>query len=111
MDGCVFCGIAAGRVPSRIVHQDDTTLAIEDISPRAPFHVLVMPRRHVASLSDADAELAGRLVALGAKLAHDAGYRERGYRIVANVGPDGGQSVGHLHLHVLAGRPLSWPPG
>lgn len=98
-------------MPSQIVHQDDETVAFEDISARAPFHVLVIPRGHVASLAEADAATVGRLATLAARLAGEAGYGESGYRLVANVGPDGGQTVGHLHFHVLAGRALSWPPG
>lgn len=111
---CLFCAIAAGEIPADIVHQDDLVIAINDINPVAPVHQLLMPRRHVrsaADLGDEDAELAGRLFAVGARLARDAGLPERGYRLVTNIGADGGQSVAHLHVHLLGGRPFSWPPG
>ena len=111
MADCIFCGIAAHAVPSQIVHEDDDVLAFADLRPVAPLHVLVIPKRHVASLADADPELAGKVAAAAARVARDAGYAERGYRVVANVGPDAGQSVDHLHFHVLAGRSLGWPPG
>lgn len=108
---CLFCGIAAKRIPSEIVHEDPDVLAFKDIRPVAPFHVLVIPTRHVRSLTEADTELAGRLATVAAKLAADAGYADSGYRVVTNVGPDAGQSVAHIHFHVLAGRGLGWPPG
>jgi histidine triad (HIT) family protein len=110
--GCLFCKIVAGEVPSERVHQDEHVYAFKDLHPRAPLHVLVVPREHVASLADArDPALVGRVALAAAKVARDAGYAERGFRVVANAGPDAGQSVAHLHFHVLAGRPLSWPPG
>lgn len=108
---CLFCSIAQKRIPSEVVHEDPDVLAFKDIRPVAPFHVLVIPKRHVRSLAEADAELAGRLATVAAKLATDAGYRDSGYRVVTNVGPDAGQSVDHIHFHVLAGRGLGWPPG
>lgn len=108
---CLFCGIASKQVPSRIVYEDGEVIAFEDVAPVAPFHVLVIPKRHVASLAEADAALAGKLAATAAKLAADAGHRERGYRVVTNVGASAGQSVAHIHFHVLAGRGLGWPPG
>lgn len=108
---CLFCRIAAKQVPSQMVHEDADIVAFKDIRGMAPFHVLVVPRRHVRSLADADAELAGRLATVAAKLAADAGYGESGYRVVTNVGPDAGQSVDHIHFHVLGGRALGWPPG
>lgn len=98
-------------MPSAVVHEDDDVLAFKDINPMAPFHVLVIPKRHVASLADADATLAGKLAKTAARVAKDAGYADSGYRVVANSGRDAGQSVGHLHFHVLAGRRLAWPPG
>ena len=91
--------------------EDDEVVAFDDLSHRAPLHVLVIPRRHVASLDEAGPELAGRVAVAAATVARDAGYAERGYRVVTNVGPDAGQTVPHLHLHVLAGRRLGWPPG
>jgi len=108
---CIFCGIAARQLPAAVVHEDEHTIAFDALNPAAPLHVLVVPKRHVASLSEADPELAGRLAAASAKVALAAGYGERGYRVLTNVGPDGGQSVFHLHFHVLAGRSLGWPPG
>lgn len=111
---CIFCRIAAGEIPAKVVHEDEHVLAFRDIDPQAPMHVLVIPRRHVPSLemaTDADGELMGRLL-LGASLAARAeGYAESGYRAVLNVGSDGGQLVPHVHVHVLGGRELGWPPG
>lgn len=111
MADCLFCKIAAHEVPSEVVREDDEVLVFRDVRPVAPFHVLVIPKRHVASLAEADPSLAGRLAAAATRAAADAGYAERGYRVLTNTGPDAGQSVAHLHLHVLAGRPLGWPPG
>ncbi len=109
---CLFCGIAAGTVKADVVYRDDDVVAFKDINPRAPLHVLVIPRGHVASLTEADSpELVGRLALTAARIAKEAGYGERGFRVVTNTGPDAGQSVPHLHLHVLAGRVLGWPPG
>lgn len=108
---CLFCGVASKKVPSQIVFEDDEVVAFRDIAPVAPFHLLVIPKRHVASLAEADAALAGKLAATAAKLAADAGHREGGYRVVTNVGAAAGQSVRHIHFHVLAGRGLGWPPG
>lgn len=108
---CVFCRIAAHEIPSQIVHEDADVVVFRDLRPVAPFHVLVIPTRHVASLAAADAALAGKVAVAAAKVAADAGYADRGYRVVANVGPDAGQSVAHLHFHVLGGRSLAWPPG
>lgn len=110
---CLFCRIAAGEIPATKVHEDDLVLAIRDINPQAPTHILVMPREHVASaadLGDADGPLAGRLFAVAAALARDEGL-DRGWRLVVNTGPDGGQTVAHLHLHLLGGRRMTWPPG
>jgi histidine triad (HIT) family protein len=113
-DSCLFCRIVAGEIPSTQVHQDDLVLAIRDIAPVAPTHILVMPRAHVASLADmtdGDAVLAGRLFAVAAEVARAEGIEDAGYRVVANHGHAAGQSVDHLHLHVLGGRDLAWPPG
>lgn len=107
---CIFCKIAQGQARADIVHQDDEIVAFRDIQPKAPLHVLVIPRRHVASIAEAaDADLVGRLVLRATAVATAAGYAERGFRIVTNTGPDGGQAVDHLHFHVLAGRPLGLP--
>ena len=112
MADCIFCKIARGDTQATIVHQDEHVVAFRDLNPRAPLHVLVIPRQHVASLGEAsDPELVGRVVLAAAKIAKDAGYGERGFRVVSNTGPEAGQSVSHLHFHVLAGRGLSWPPG
>jgi len=110
---CLFCRIASGELPSEQVYADDEILAFRDIRPRAPTHLLVIPRRHVGSahdLTDADGELVGRLFSVMRRLADEAGLGS-GYRIVTNVGPDAGQSVAHLHFHLLAGRQMGWPPG
>jgi histidine triad (HIT) family protein len=111
---CLFCRIVAGELPSTQVHEDDVIIAIRDIAPRAPTHILLLPREHIASaadLTEADGDLLGRLFATGAALARSEGIAERGYRIVTNVGAWGGQSVDHLHFHLLGGRSMSWPPG
>jgi histidine triad (HIT) family protein len=110
---CLFCRIAAGQVPADVVARGDDAIAFRDVNPKAPTHVLVIPTRHVPSLAalpdDGGALLAG-LVALANRVAADDGL-DGGYRVVTNVGPDAGQSVEHLHLHVLGGRKLAWPPG
>jgi histidine triad (HIT) family protein len=111
---CLFCKIRDGEIPAAITHRDEHVLAFKDISPKAPFHQLIVPLRHVGRLVDAepdDAALLGRLMLAAAKLARDAGYGDRGFRVVMNSGLDAGQSVFHVHLHVLAGRTLEWPPG
>ena len=108
---CLFCRIAAHEIPSKIVLEEQDVLAFDDVNPMAPLHVLVIPKRHVGSIAEADPGTIGRLGAAAALVARDAGYAERGYRVVTNVGADAGQSVAHLHFHVLAGRSLGWPPG
>lgn len=113
---CLFCGIVAGDVPADIVRSDDRTVAFRDLHPQAPLHVLVVPRRHIVNASTivpADAEDLAAVVT-AAKAVADAegvGGEDRGYRLVFNVGPDAANSVPHLHLHVLGGRPFGWPPG
>lgn len=114
MDDCLFCKIAAGNIPSNKLFEDETLLAFYDIDPQAPVHFLVIPKRHIASaaaLTEADAALLGHVYAVIAQLCRELGVDEKGYRVVTNVGQDGGQSVKHLHFHVLAGRSLAWPPG
>ena len=114
MAGCLFCRIAAGEIPAALVHQDDQLIAFRDINPQAPLHVLVVPRRHIATLNDlqaADDGLVGGLMRRAAEIARAEGYAERGYRTVFNCNADAGQTVFHIHLHVLAGRALGWPPG
>ena len=111
---CLFCRIVAGEIPSTRVHEDEEVIAFRDIAPRAPTHILVIPRRHVASaadLTEADGHMLGRLFAVTAQIARDQGIAEGGYRIVTNVGTWGGQTVDHLHLHLMGGRPFVWPPG
>lgn len=114
MTDCLFCRIVAGEIPSTQVHEDDEVLAIRDIAPRAPTHILILPRRHIASaldLTDADGPLLGRMFAAAADIARAEGIAEAGYRLVSNVGRWGGQSVDHLHLHLMGGRAFEWPPG
>jgi len=113
-DTCLFCKIIAGDIPSDTVHEDDLVIAFNDINPVAPVHQLLVPRRHVesaAELAETDAKMLGRLFAVAADLARDAGLPEPGYRLVTNVGVDGGQSVPHLHFHLIGGRRMAWPPG
>jgi histidine triad (HIT) family protein len=113
MTDCLFCKILNGEIPAKKVYEDEHTFAFEDISPKAPTHVLVIPKRHLAGLKEAqneDAELIGRCHLTAAKIARERGI-EDGYRTVLNVGPKSGQSVFHLHVHLLGGRILTWPPG
>ena len=108
---CLFCRIVAGEIPSTRVHDDDLVIAIRDIAPRAPTHVLLMPRQHIASaadLTEADAPLLGRLFAVAAELARTEGIADGGYRLISNVGRWGGQTVDHLHVHLMGGRSFSW---
>jgi len=110
---CLFCRVVAGTIPADIVHDDETVLAFRDLNPQAPTHILVIPKAHIASAAElraTDAELLGRLFAVVADVADHEGL-VRGWRVVTNVGEDGGQSVDHLHLHLLGGRRLAWPPG
>jgi histidine triad (HIT) family protein len=110
---CLFCRIIAGEIPATRVHEDELVVAIRDVNPQAPTHVLVLPVRHVASaadLTEADGPLLGRLLAVAADIARREGLDD-GWRLVSNVGPDGGQTVDHLHLHLLGGRRMTWPPG
>ncbi len=114
MTDCIFCKIAEKKIPSKIVHEDDRAVAFDDVNPQAPTHVLVIPRKHAASiaeLNEADAGLLGHLMLTGSTVAKQKGVAEGGYRIVMNTGKNGGQTVFHLHLHVLGGRAMHWPPG
>jgi histidine triad (HIT) family protein len=111
---CLFCKIVAGDVPSTVVHETPGTLAFRDISPAMPTHVLVVPRRHITNAHDItadDAEVLAELLTTAQEVARLEGIAERGYRLVFNVGEDALNSVPHLHLHVLGGRPMGWPPG
>ena len=111
---CLFCRIVEGEIPAEVVHETEHVLAFRDISPKAPTHVLVIPKRHITSLGDAaddDAGLLGEVMIAARDVARGAGVDEAGYRLVANPGDEGGQTVHHLHVHVLGGRNLGWPPG
>jgi histidine triad (HIT) family protein len=111
---CLFCRIVAGEIPATKVYEDDDLVAFDDINPQAPMHVLVIPRAHVATVNELDRAhdaLVGSMVRRAAAIAAERGYADRGYRTVFNCNADAGQTVFHLHLHVLGGRPLAWPPG
>ena len=111
-DSCLFCRIVRREIPANLVHEDEHTLAFRDVDPKAPTHVLVIPKTHVASLNEAqDAEMLGRLMLVAASLAASEGLASDGYRTVVNTGPNAGQTVFHIHLHLLGGRKLGWPPG
>lgn len=112
--GCLFCNILEKKIPADVVYEDEHALAFRDIRPVAPTHVLVVPRKHVAAihdLGDGDAELIGRVILAAKKVASQLGLEAAGYRLVTNDGDAAGQSVHHIHVHVLGGRNLSWPPG
>jgi histidine triad (HIT) family protein len=110
---CLFCKMIAGEIPTKKVYEDEKTFAFHDTNPQAPTHVLIVPKKHIVGLKEAspeDAEIIGYCQVVAAKIARERNI-ENGYRTVYNVGPDAGQSVFHLHLHLLGGRKLSWPPG
>ena len=114
MSDCLFCRISAGDIPADIVARSESAIAFRDIQPQAPVHVLVIPTEHfddVPSVAESDPALAAEMLALAAQVARQEGVSGSGHRLVANTGLEGGQSVGHAHLHVLGGRPLGWPPG
>ncbi len=114
MDQCIFCRIVERSLPARIVFEDDEIVAFEDARPQAPVHILIVPRKHLASLKDAtadDAALLGRILVVATQLARERGLETRGYRTVFNTGAGAGQTVFHLHLHLLGGRVFHWPPG
>ncbi len=111
---CLFCKIVTGEIPSKKVHEDDHLVAFEDINPQAPLHVLVVPRRHISTLNDLQVEddgLVGSMVRQAAAIAKERGVESGGYRTVFNCNSDAGQTVFHIHLHVLGGRRMKWPPG
>ncbi len=111
---CLFCKIVDGKIPAKIVHDDPLCLAFEDVSPKSPVHVLVIPRNHVATTNDLLAEdepMVGHLVSVAAKIAKDRGVDHSGYRLVLNCNSGAGQSVFHVHLHLMGGRSFAWPPG
>lgn len=114
MTSCLFCQLVAGEIDSDIVLEDDDVVAFRDIAPQAPVHLLIVPRRHIASLRETqpdDRDLLGKLLLAAARLARQEGIDERGYRVIINAGADGGQTVDHLHVHLLGGRDMGWPPG
>jgi histidine triad (HIT) family protein len=112
VSSCIFCKIAAGEIPAAVVKKGEGMLAFKDLNPQAPTHVLVIPTTHLGSLNDAkDPGLLGKLLAFARDVAQEAGHGAKGYRVVVNTNPDGGQTVFHLHLHVLGGRAMHWPPG
>lgn len=114
MTDCLFCKMIAGEIPVKPVYEDDQLIVIQDIDPKAPLHVLVIPKAHIASLNDLAPEhdaLAGSMLRRAAAIANDRGYSERGFRTVFNTNREAGQSIFHIHLHLLAGRALNWPPG
>ncbi|MDF0667484.1 MAG: histidine triad nucleotide-binding protein [Nitrospira sp.] len=114
MSDCLFCRVVAKTIPAKVVHEDDQTLAFDDIHPQAPVHTLVIPKRHVASIQDlgeSDQALLAQLLLACRKVANDKGLADSGFRLVANTGRNGGQTVFHLHFHVMGGRHMAWPPG
>jgi histidine triad (HIT) family protein len=114
MSTCLFCRIASGEIPAKKVYEDDRLVAFDDINPQAPMHVLVIPRAHIATLNDLEADrdaLVGEMVRRGAAIAAERGYAQSGYRTIFNCNAHAGQAVFHIHLHVLGGRPMAWPPG
>ena len=114
MDDCLFCKMVSGEIKPDLVYETDQVIAFRDINPQAPLHALVIPRKHIATINDAepgDAALLGQMVLAAQQIASDEGYAEPGYRLVMNCNADAGQTVFHIHLHLLAGRQLDWPPG
>jgi len=114
MTDCIFCKIAAGQIPSAQVYEDDVCVAFDDLSPQAPTHILIIPREHLDSLdkaSDDQKKMLGHLLHTAADIAREKGFADNGYRVVINTNADGGQTVFHLHVHLLAGRPFVFPPG
>ncbi len=111
---CLFCKIAEGRIPAKLIYQDDTVVAFDDIHPQAPQHKIIIPRKHIATLNDLhedDNNLVGRLVQTAVKLAKELNIADAGYRLVMNCNAGGGQTVFHIHIHLLGGRQMTWPPG
>jgi histidine triad (HIT) family protein len=111
---CIFCRIIAKRTPARIIFEDDLVVAFDDINPQAPVHSLVVPKKHLRTtleISDGDQALIGRLIAVAGSIAKEKGIAERGFRLVMNTNPEAGQTVYHIHLHILGGRAMHWPPG
>lgn len=114
MEGCLFCKIAKGEIPAQIVYEDEQIMAFRDVNPVSPVHILVIPKRHIpgmAALSESDKDLVGHIMLTIKNLAQDMSVTDNGYRVVVNQGENAGQSVPHLHFHLLGGRPMDWPPG
>lgn len=114
MSDCLFCKIIQGEIPSTKVYEDNEVLAFRDIDPQAPEHIIIIPKKHISSANEINGEnsaVIAKIFEAAAKIAKDLGFAEAGYRIVNNCGEDGGQTVGHIHFHLLAGRSLQWPPG
>ena len=114
MTDCLFCRIVAGEIPVKLVYEDERMIAIDDINPQAPMHVLVIPKVHIATLNDLNGEqdaLVGGMMRRATAIARERGFADRGFRTVFNTNREAGQTVFHIHLHALAGRTLSWPPG
>ncbi|HET6515949.1 MAG TPA: histidine triad nucleotide-binding protein [Thermodesulfovibrionales bacterium] len=114
MSDCIFCKIISRKIPARIVREDDSILAFEDINPQAPMHVLVIPKKHIATtleIGEGDHVLIGSLFKTANEIARERGLAERGFRLVMNTNPESGQTVYHIHLHLLGGRHMHWPPG
>jgi len=111
---CIFCEIVNKKRPARIIYEDELAVAFEDINPQAPVHTLVIPKKHISTnldLKEADSNLIGHLFQVANRIAKDKGIAERGFRLVMNCNPESGQAVYHIHLHILGGRPMRWPPG
>ncbi|HFC92684.1 MAG TPA: histidine triad nucleotide-binding protein [Leucothrix mucor] len=114
MSDCIFCKIIGGEIASNAIYEDNDVFAFEDLNPQAPLHALIIPKKHIATINDLDkgnADVISKLYLTAKKVATDAGYSANGYRVVMNCGESAGQTVFHIHLHLLAGRPLKWPPG
>ena len=114
MENCIFCSIIEGKIPCKKVYEDDKVLAFEDINPEAPIHILIIPKEHISSINEIEENnevLLGHVFSVAKKIAKDLGVVESGYRIVTNCGTDAGQTVQHIHFHLLGGRSLNWPPG
>jgi histidine triad (HIT) family protein len=114
MPDCFFCKFVSKQIPTRVVFEDDSCLAFEDINPKAPVHVLIIPKKHIDSInemSEVDEKALGHLTFVARQIARQKGIDQSGYRAVMNTGPDAGQSVFHVHLHLMGGRPMAWPPG
>ncbi|MFN3567320.1 MAG: histidine triad nucleotide-binding protein [Caldimicrobium sp.] len=111
---CIFCKIVNKEIPAKIVYEDEKVLAFHDINPQAPYHILIIPKKHISTLleiQEEDKELIGYIYLIIKKIAEELGFAERGYRVVVNCKEEAGQTVFHVHFHVLAGRPMDWPPG